>query len=60
MKRKSTNPEKLQPGLFDRDEPDVVLLPSQKAQLSTLVEAMFIEITAALATGEAGDEQDHR
>jgi hypothetical protein len=60
MKRNSRNSEKLQPGLFDRDEPDVVLLPSQKAQLSTLVEALFIEIAAALATGEAGDEQDHR
>jgi hypothetical protein len=60
MKRNSRNPEKLQPGLFDRDEPDVVLLPTQKARLSTLVEALFIEIAAALATGEAGDEQDHR
>jgi hypothetical protein len=60
MKRKSTNPEKLQPGLFDQDQPDAALLPAQKAQLSTLVEAMFIEIAAALATGEAGDEQDHR
>lgn len=60
MKRNSRNPEKLQLGLFDRDEPDVVLLPTQKAQLSTLVEVLFIEIAAALATGEAGDEQDHR
>ena len=60
MKRTSTNPEKLQPGLFDQDQPSAVLLPAQKAQLSMLVEAMFIEIAAALATGEAGDEQDHR
>ena len=60
MRRNSRNPEKLQPGLFDRDEPDVILLPTQKAQLSRLIEALFIEIAAALATGEAGDEQDHR
>jgi len=60
MRRNSRNPEKLQPGLFDRDEPDVVLLPTQKAQLSRLIEALFIEIAAALTTGEAGDEQDHR
>jgi hypothetical protein len=60
MRRNSRNPEKPQPGLFDQDEPDVVLLPTQKAQLSTLIEALFIEIAAALATGEASDEQDHR
>jgi hypothetical protein len=60
MKRKSTNSENLQPGLFDQDQPGAALLPAQKAQLSTLVEAMFIEIAVALATGEAGDEQDHR
>jgi hypothetical protein len=60
MKRKSTNFEKLQPGLFDQDEPRVALLPAQKAQLSFLVEGLFIEISAALASREAGDEQDHR
>ena len=60
MRRNNRNPEKLQPGLFDQDEPDVVLLPTQQAQLSTLIEALFIEIAAALATGEASDEQDHR
>jgi len=60
MRRNSRNPEKLQPGLFDQGEPEVVLLPTQKAQLSTLIEALFIEVAAALATGEASDEQDHR
>ena len=60
MRRNSRNLEKPQPGLFDQDEPDVVLLPTQKAQLSTLIEALFIEIAAALATGEDSDEQDHR
>ena len=59
MKRKNRNPQKPQPGLFDRNEPRAALLPAQKAQLSTLIEVLFIEITAALATGEAHDEQDH-
>jgi hypothetical protein len=60
MKRKSTNPAKPQPGLFDQDQPGAALPPAQKAQLLTLVEALFIEISAALASREAGDEQDHR
>jgi hypothetical protein len=60
MKRKSTNPENPQLRLFDQDQPRAALLPTQKAQLSAQVEALFIEITEALATGEAGDEQDHR
>ena len=60
MKRKSTNPEKPQLRLFDQEQPRATLLPAQKAQLSAQVEAMFIEIAGALATGEAGDEQDHR
>jgi len=38
----------------------VVLLPTQKAQLSTLIEALFIEIATAPATAEASDEKDHR
>ena len=60
MKRKSTNPEKSQLRLFDQEQPRASLLPAQKAQLSAQIEAMFIEIAGALATGEAGDEQDHR
>jgi hypothetical protein len=60
MKRKSKNPEKPQLRLFDQDQPRAALLPAQKAQLSAQVEALFIEIAEALATGEAGDEQDHR
>lgn len=60
MKRNSRNPEALQPGLFDRNGPQLALLPAQQAQLSTLVEALFIEIAAALASGEVSDEQDHR
>jgi hypothetical protein len=59
MKKKGTNPENLQLRLFAQDQPRVVLL-SQKAQLSAHVQALFIEIAEALATGEAGDDQDHR
>jgi hypothetical protein len=59
MKRKSTNPENPQLRLFDQDQPCATLLLTQKAQLSARVEALFIEIAKALATGEVGDEQDH-
>jgi hypothetical protein len=61
MTRKSTNAENPQQlRLFDRDQPQATLLSAQKAQLSAQVEALFIEIAEALATGEAGDDQDHR
>jgi hypothetical protein len=60
MKRKSINLKNPQLRLFDQDQPRATLLPTQKAQLSAQVEALFIEIAEALATGEAGDEQDHR
>lgn len=48
-----------QPGLFELDEPSIALAPTQRAHLATLVDALLAEIAAALATGEAGDEQDH-
>jgi hypothetical protein len=32
---------------------------SQKEQLATLVEALLLEIAAALASGEVGDDEDH-
>jgi hypothetical protein len=60
MKRKSTDPANLRLQLFVQDQPRVALLSTQKAQLSAQVEALFIEIAEALATGEAGDDQDHR
>ena len=59
MTRKIRNLEYSQPGLFDQGEPSVVLTPTQESQLATLVEALLLEIAAALATGEAGDDQDH-
>jgi hypothetical protein len=61
MTRNIGNLENPQPGLFDCQEPSIVLTPTQSAQLATLVEALLAEIVAALAKREAGDEQqDHR
>jgi hypothetical protein len=56
MKRQS---EHLQQGLFDEDGPHVVMAPAQLAELRTLVEALLLEIAAALASGGLGDDQDH-
>ena len=56
MKRKSASP---QPDLFEIDAPHVVPAPALKTRLATLVEALLLEIAAALATGEVGDDQDH-
>ena len=60
MKRKTANLEFPEQALFDLDEPSVVLAQVQTARLATLVGALLIEIAAALAAGEEGDEQDHR
>ena len=49
----------IQPDLFEQNRPRVVLIPSHKEQLAALVEALLLEIAAALANGEAGDDQDH-
>jgi hypothetical protein len=56
MKRKPASP---QADLFENDEPRVVPPPALKTRPATLVEALLLEIAAALATGEAGDDQDH-
>jgi len=56
MKRKPASP---QPDLFEKDEPHVVPPPALKTRLATLVEALLLEIAAALAIGEVGDDQDH-
>ena len=53
MKRKNA---RIQPDLFEQDELPAL---SQKEQLATLVEVLLLEIAAALANGEAGDDQDH-
>jgi hypothetical protein len=59
MTRRVAHLDNPQPGLFDQDEPSVALTPLQRARLATLVMALLLEIAVALATGEAGDEQDH-
>jgi hypothetical protein len=56
MKHKSAG---IQPDLFKQDEPRVLPAPAQKEQLTTLVEALLLEIAAALASGEVGDDEDH-
>jgi len=49
----------IQPDLFEQEEPRVLLALPQKEQLATLVEALLLEIAAALANEEVGDDQDH-
>jgi hypothetical protein len=56
MTRQSEN---RQPSLFEEAEPRVVLAPAQKVELATLVEALLLEIAAALANGEIDNDQDH-
>jgi hypothetical protein len=56
MKRKNAS---IQPDLFAQDEPRVLPVLSQKEQLATLVQALLLEIAAALASGEVGDDEDH-
>jgi hypothetical protein len=60
MPRRVATFENSQPGLFDQDKPNVSLTPTQSARLATLVVALLLEIAIALATEEAGDEQNHR
>src|SRR5260370_37000607 len=56
MKHKSAS---IQPDLFEQNEPRVFPVPSQKEQLTTLVEALLLEIAAVLATGGAAADHDH-
>jgi hypothetical protein len=43
-----------------RGQAPVVLAITQMVQLATLVEALLLEIAAALANGGIADDQDHR
>jgi hypothetical protein len=56
MTRQFESPEL---GLFDEDEPRVVLGPAEKVALATLMQVLLREIARALANGEIGDDQDH-
>lgn len=60
MPRRTETRESIQLGLFEQGLPDVALSPARRQHLAALIEALMIEIAAALATGEAGDDQDHR
>jgi hypothetical protein len=60
MPRRTETRESMQLGLFEQGQPGVELSPTRREQLAALIEALMIEIAAALATGEAGDDQDHR
>ena len=57
MKHKSAS---IQPDLFEQNRPRVVVLISpHKEQLAALVEALLLEIAAALASGEVADDQNY-
>ena len=48
----------LQLELFGREEPSVALPPPHKMRLAALVEALLLEIAAALVLEGASDDQD--
>ena len=58
MPRRTETRESMQLGLFEQGQPE--LLPTRRQELAALIEALMSEIASALATGEAGDDQDHR
>src|SRR6201984_3552780 len=57
---KFQNTRSKQLGLFEQIQPEIVVTPVQQQQLTMLVEALLSEIASALATGEVGNDQDHR
>ena len=56
MKHKSAS---IQPDLFEQNRLRVLLVPSNYERLAALVEALLLEIAAALASGKVVDDQDH-
>ena len=56
MKHKSAS---IQPDLFEQNRPRVLLVLSSQERLAALVEALLLEIAAALASGKVADDQDH-
>ena len=60
MPRRTETPESIQLGLFEQGQPEVELPPTGRRQLAGLIEVLMIEIAAALAIREDGDDQDHR
>jgi hypothetical protein len=59
MRRRHADFENRQPGLFDQKKPMIALTATQTPQLAKLVEALLVEIAVAMATGEAGNEQNN-
>ena len=53
------NSGSMQPDLFEQNRPRVLLVLSSQERLAALVEALLLEIAAALASGKAADDQDH-
>ena len=47
-------------GLFEQEQANIALRPEQGQRLASLIEALLLEIAVALASEEAGDDQDHR
>jgi len=60
MPRNSRTLESKQLELFEQIQPEIVVTPVQQQQLAMLVELLLSEIAPALATGEVGNDQDHR
>ena len=58
MPRSTKTRESMQVGLFEQGQPDVELSPLRSQQLAALIEVLMIEIAAALAIREVGDDQD--
>lgn len=51
MPRRTETRESMQPGLFEQGQPGVELSPTRRRHLAALIEALMIEIAAALAPG---------
>jgi hypothetical protein len=60
MRRSNLKVDIRLPTLFDHEGQRIELPDRQRAQLAKLLEAMFAEIAAELATREMSDDQDHR
>ena len=60
MTGKSGDLENRQLDLFGREEPSVALAAPHKMRLAALLEALLLEIAAALVLEGACDDQDHR
>ena len=60
MPLRSETSESTQLGLFEKEQPHVELSLTSRQQLAALIETLMVEIASAFATGEVGDDQDHR